>query len=100
MIYLLDDNPLCPIILSQVIELFKQYSLEVSLFGVKQFPDIQVAFHLMLKRKDEFLSTIKSASEIFTYFYKIYQWNESFNENISKVNFIPLEGLFLFLKKF
>ena len=79
----------------QTTELFAKHSVDVSLFGVKQCPNITMAFDRMMERKNELLLTVKSTTTIFAYLCKIYQWDESFNQKVSKIDFIPVKGLFI-----
>ncbi|CAF1527156.1 unnamed protein product, partial [Adineta steineri] len=88
-----DDSPLCNTLLPQVMELFSKYSFDIARFNIKKSPSIDTAFGLFMERKNELLFTIESTRKIFAYLNQVYEWNEKrFNEYVSRIDFIPLQG--------
>ncbi|CAF1527188.1 unnamed protein product [Adineta steineri] len=88
-----DDSPLCNTLLPQVMELFSKYSFDIARFNIKKSPSIDTAFGLFMERKNELLFTIESTRKIFAYLNQIYEWNDKcFNEYVSRIDFIPLQG--------
>ena len=86
-----DSNPLCPSLLPEVTNLFKNY-LNILFIGIKAQPTVTQAFDTLLERKNDLL-VIDWARTVFAYLSKLEGLNQKFIERLSSIAFIPTSGL-------
>ena len=93
---LLDQSPLCAMLLPEVVSLFDEH-FNIALLGVKERPTLSVAFDILMEKKEEIL-TGQSAEQIFTYMNQLDGLSRPLIERVAKLAFIPLPGVDGFLK--
>jgi hypothetical protein len=87
----ISSNPLCPILLPEVVRLFEKHSITL-LLGIIEHPTLTRAFDIVMERKNELL-TVDKAGRIFAYLNGLAELNQIFIKSLSNIAFIPLQGL-------
>jgi len=85
------SNPLCPILLPEVVRLFQKHYI-ILLLGIIEHPTLTQAFDIVMERKNELL-TVDKAGHIFAYLNELNGLNQLFVKRLSNIAFIPLKGL-------
>ena len=90
-------NPLCPSLLPDVLALFRKHSIHSSL-DIDDHPTLSKAFSSLLEKKTTLL-TKQTASTIFAYLHRLKGLDQQFVQKVAEHNFIPLQGLVIFLTR-